>query len=74
MVGWHLRERYWGGAVHRIFAIDKQCLQFLVDGVKSEVRHENPDVKVTSGDVLTAWCMKVIHVFESRFHTTESNP
>ncbi|KAJ7367905.1 hypothetical protein DFH08DRAFT_928270 [Mycena albidolilacea] len=61
MVGWHLRERYWGGAVHRIFAVDKQCLQFLVDGVKSEVRHENPDVKVTSGDVLTAWCMKVIY-------------
>ncbi|KAJ6516278.1 hypothetical protein C8R45DRAFT_238821 [Mycena sanguinolenta] len=61
LAGWHLRERYWRGAIHRIFAVPKECLSFLVDGVKGEVRHENPDVEVTSGDVLTAWCMKVIY-------------
>ncbi|KAF7330765.1 hypothetical protein MVEN_02415200 [Mycena venus] len=61
LAGWHLRERYWRGAIHRIFAVPKECISFLVDGVKSEVRHENPDVEVTSGDVLTAWCMKVIY-------------
>ncbi|KAJ7237187.1 hypothetical protein B0H12DRAFT_110795 [Mycena haematopus] len=61
LTGWNLRERYWRGAIHRIFAVPKECISFLVDGVKGEVRHENPDVKVTSGDVLTAWCMKVIY-------------
>ncbi|KAJ6543837.1 hypothetical protein B0H19DRAFT_1076057 [Mycena capillaripes] len=61
LAGWHLRERYWRGAIHRIFSIPKECISFLVDGVKSEVRHDYPDVEVTTGDVLVAWIMKVIY-------------
>ncbi|KAK7061381.1 hypothetical protein R3P38DRAFT_2494779 [Favolaschia claudopus] len=61
LASWHLRERYWRGALHRIFAIPQKSMSFLVDGVKAEVRHENPNVEVTTGDVLTAWCMKVIY-------------
>ncbi|KAJ7499307.1 hypothetical protein FB451DRAFT_1204965 [Mycena latifolia] len=61
VVGWHLRERYWRGSTHRIFIIPKESLSLLVDGVKSEVRRENPNVEVTTGDVLVAWLMKVIY-------------
>ncbi|KAJ7667628.1 hypothetical protein DFH06DRAFT_223468 [Mycena polygramma] len=61
LAGWHLRERFWRGAIHRIFTIPKECILFLVDGVKAEVRHDNPDLQVTTGDVLVAWIMKVIY-------------
>ncbi|KAF8211531.1 hypothetical protein K438DRAFT_1958625 [Mycena galopus ATCC 62051] len=61
LAGWHLRERYWRGAISRIFAVPKESISFLVNDVKSEVRRENPDVKVTTGDILTAWCMKVVY-------------
>ncbi|KAJ6567259.1 hypothetical protein DFH09DRAFT_1261498 [Mycena vulgaris] len=61
VVGWHLRERYWRGAAHRIFVIPKEYLSLLVDRVKSEVRSENSNVEVTTGDVLVAWLMKVIY-------------
>ncbi|KAJ7087219.1 hypothetical protein B0H15DRAFT_922999 [Mycena belliarum] len=61
VAGWHLRERYWRGATHRIFIIPKECVAWLVDGVKSEVRRENPDVEVTTGDVLVAWLLKAVY-------------
>lgn len=65
LVGWHLRERYWRGSAHRIFIIPKECLSFLVDGIKSEVRRTSPEVNVTTGDVIVAWLMKVHSLFVS---------
>ncbi|CAK5276112.1 unnamed protein product [Mycena citricolor] len=61
LVGWHLRERYWRGASHRVFVIPQSALTPLVEGVKAEIRTQDSDLLVTTGDVLVAWLMKTIY-------------
>ncbi|KAJ7179565.1 hypothetical protein C8R46DRAFT_1074109 [Mycena filopes] len=59
LMGWHLRERYWRGSIHRIFCIPKDCISLLVEGVKADVqRNVLHDADVTTGDVLVAWLVK----------------
>ncbi|KAJ7477115.1 hypothetical protein B0H11DRAFT_1291447 [Mycena galericulata] len=61
LMGWHLRERFWRGATHRIFIVPQECLSVLVDRVKAEVRRTKFNIEVTTGDVLVAWIMKGIY-------------
>ncbi|KAJ7047748.1 hypothetical protein C8F04DRAFT_1059960 [Mycena alexandri] len=65
LVGWHLRERYWRGSIHRIFSIPQECISLLVEGVKSDVQrnvlHSVGENILTTGDVLVAWLVKVIY-------------
>lgn len=60
LVAWHLRERWWRGADRRIVLLPKEALTFLVNGVRVELHQEHDDPgKVTTGDILVAWCLKV---------------
>ncbi|KAJ7067831.1 hypothetical protein C8F01DRAFT_1115882 [Mycena amicta] len=61
LLGWHLRERYWRGATHRIFVVPKECISLLVDPVKAAVRAASPELGVTTGDVLVAWFLKILY-------------
>nr|GAT47740.1 predicted protein [Mycena chlorophos] len=61
LYGWHLRERFWRGATHRIFVVPKECINLLAEPVKTVVRSLAPGLTVTTGDVLVAWFLKVLY-------------
>lgn len=61
-VAWHIREKWWGGADRRILLLPKDILSFLVNGARVELdraREGQEYLKITTGDVLVAWILKV---------------
>jgi hypothetical protein len=59
-VSWFLWDIWWLGARKNILIFPKDALSTLVDGTRARLTLEGIDnVKVTTGDILAAWLLKV---------------
>lgn len=61
-VAGHVWERWWWKAAGRIVILPQEAIAKLVDGVRTELDREDAQaepVRVTTGDVLLAWMLKV---------------
>ncbi|THU89981.1 hypothetical protein K435DRAFT_728668 [Dendrothele bispora CBS 962.96] len=57
---------WWNEASRYIILLPKKALDYLVNGVRSELAREGKDTpRVSSGDVLIAWVWKTIHSTET---------
>lgn len=59
-VGWHVREKWWRGAVQNILILPKRAHDRLIGRVRADLeRLSGEPGKVSTGDILVAWLLKV---------------
>lgn len=61
-IAWHVRERWWNGADRRILLMPKDVFLFLTNTVRAEFSRSSGTGnanRVTTGDILVAWVLKV---------------
>ena len=59
MLAWHVRERLWRKAEPHTVIVPNDAVAWIVQGVREQLRNLGITTEVSTGDVLTAWLMKV---------------